>query len=332
MTSIKRYVPQSVKTAFRQTRSRVNLLKDFYADYKKFSKYSASISKKGKERLESYIIKEYHAIEKGLALRTPRPGFGVLRITFLLDALDVYQEKYGTDDSVKTTIASLHEYLSFNSQYSSPDFNILKERIQKKLNGFSGDYSNFGGTKTIRKDSLHLDFDFEKFVKSRYSVRDFTDEPVDTKTILDAIDTARFTPSACNRQAWRVTVIEARNKAAKLNMLEIQNGNAGFREHINALIVITGKISSFYDYERYQVYIDAGMFAMTLLLALHAKGLGTCCLNMSVTAQGADEFNRRMNLDGDSVPIMYIAVGNLKDEFKVAKSQRKDLSEIVTVI
>src|SRR5690606_18018987 len=39
------------------------------------------------------------------------------------------------------------------------------------------------------------------------AVRAFTDEPVDDRTLVRILDTARFAPSGGNRQGWRVVVV-----------------------------------------------------------------------------------------------------------------------------
>lgn len=44
-------------------------------------------------------------------------------------------------------------------------------------------------------------------VKSRRSVRAFTDKPVDLETIRRVMDTARWAPSGCNYQPWEATIL-----------------------------------------------------------------------------------------------------------------------------
>lgn len=283
--------------------------------------------------MQAYIIKEYHAVEKGLALREPRPAFGAPRIAALADVVEQYINCYGIDSVTSITAFTLREYLNFDALHQKvPEF--LRNKIEKLL--LRCDESNqqkTGGTKLIPKSEIldTLNFDYERFFKSRHSARDFSKEPVPTEVILSAIDTARYTPSVCNRQAWKVYVVEHSNTELKRTLLNVQNGNKGFGEHISSLIVITGKLSSFFAYERNQVFIDGGMFAMSIVLALHAKGLAVCCLNTSYAMKQYEAFRKSMKMDSDCVPIMFLAVGNLKDDFKVAISERKPLADIVEV-
>ncbi len=330
---LKKIVPKFAKRFYRSKQTQFSIIQDYVYDYRKFNRESASFKLKNKEMMQAYIIKEYHAIEKGLAMLEPRPGFGAERVSALADVVGTYITCYGIDAVTSTTAFTLREYLNFDAAYKKvPDYLTIKlEALLSRCDESS--QSKTGGTKIIPKTEITdmLDFDYAGFFKSRHSVRDFSTEPVSTQIILDAIDTARFTPSVCNRQAWKVFVIEHSNQELKERLLKVQNGNRGFGEHISSLIIITGKLSSFFAYERNQVFIDGGMFSMSIVLALHAAGLGVCCLNTSYATKQYEAFKNSMEMDSDCVPIMFLAVGNLKDDFKVAISERKPLSEIVEV-
>lgn len=331
---VKKIIPTSVIRLYRKNKVRWAVINDYIYDYRKFINQSSSFGLQTQANMRAFMIKEYHAIEKGLALRHPKPGFGVNRINRLLDILDQYEELYGSDEVLKICLRVLEEYMEFDGKNNSIESPLIK-RISNRLTLTQGvDSTISGGTRAVSKSEIlkAIDFDFESFIKSRFSTRDFSNEPVETSLLLKAIDLARFCPSACNRQAWKVQIIESTNQVLKDKVLDIQNGNRGFREHISALLVITGQISSFGDYERNQAFIDGGLFAMTLLMALHAEGLGTCCLNTSFTSHNEKRFNRVMNIGDDSVPIMLIAVGHLKSEYRVARSPRKGIHEVVTIL
>lgn len=331
--SIKKLIPQSLKAKYRLQRLKLEILKDYMYDFKRFVRLSASSGLLTQEKMQAYLIKEYHAIEKGLALRYPRPGFAAIRISNLIKILSQYIATFGRDSVSDVTIGCLIEYKEYdrlNNKISNP----VIQQIDSVIKDYSPVVSsNVGGTKIVNKADIlsSIDFDFSGFMRSRFSTRDFTDEVVDRQLILDAIQTASFTPSVCNRQAWKVYLVDYNNKDLRDKFLSVQNGNKGFGEHISSLLVVTGKLSSFFSYERNQVFIDGGMFAMSLVLALHSKGLGTCCLNTSYTAEKAEAFNNVTNIDEDCVPIMFIGVGHLKDTYKVPVSNRKLLQELVEV-
>ncbi len=285
--------------------------------------------------MQAYLIFQYHAVEKGLSFRNIKLGFGGVRIIQLIDALNIYLKKFEKDETTDITVAALKEYMEYDKEHN-PDGNSVIPKIEEVVRNYEDRNIDGakGGTKTIQKSDIlnTVNFDFESFFKSRFSTRDFTDEPVALDLVMNAIDIAKYAPSVCNRQAWKVFVIDHNKPELKSRFLEVQNGNRGFGDRISTLLVITGKLSSFYSFERNQVFIDGGLFAMSVVLALHSKGLGTCCLNTSYSAEAHELFRNVMPLEDDCVPIMFIGVGNLQEKYKVATSSRKPLNEIVTIL
>jgi nitroreductase len=84
--------------------------------------------------------------------------------------------------------------------------------------------------------------------------------------------------------------------------------------------------------ERNQGWIDGGMFSMQLLLALHAEGLGACPLNWSTDYKEDERFRAISVIPDHEIIMMFIAVGHLPDEFKIAQSARRPLSEILVKV
>jgi nitroreductase len=72
------------------------------------------------------------------------------------------------------------------------------------------------------------------------------------------------------------------------------------------------------------------MFAMSLVYALHAQGLGTCCLNWSVEPDKDQALKLDLDLPESLAIGMMIAVGALPDEILVAESRRVGLEQIVS--
>jgi nitroreductase len=335
MSIIGKILPVAVKNKIKRERARLSIINDFVYDYKRYLKYSSALEQSSREQMQAYLIFQYHAIEKGLTFRNIKLGFGGVRILQLIDALNIYLKKFGKDETTDITIAALKEYQAYDKEHN-PEVNTVIPKIEEVVNSYEGRVidSTKGGTKTIHKSDIlkAVDFDFESFFKSRFSTRDFTDEPVPLDLVMNAIDTAKYAPSVCNRQAWKVFVVDHNKPELKARFLEVQNGNRGFGDRISTLLIVTGKLSAFYSFERNQVFIDGGLFAMSIVLALHSKGLGTCCLNTSYSAEAHESFKNVMPLEEDCVPIMYIAVGNLQNEYKVATSHRKPIDELVTVL
>ena len=165
---------------------------------------------------------------------------------------------------------------------------------------------------------------------SRRSVRAYQQRPVNLVEVRAAIALAQLSPSACNRQPWIVHAYEERKKID--SMLELQNGNAGFGRLIPLLLVICVETSAFFDgSERNEPYVDAGLFTMTLLLALQAKGLSSCCLNWCVEPDADREAHRRGQIPDSERIIMYLAVGYAEEAAVVPRSARRSVDTFLKV-
>jgi nitroreductase len=171
--------------------------------------------------------------------------------------------------------------------------------------------------------------DPERFFASRHSVRDFSDAPVEAGAIERAVALAMHTPSVCNRQAWHV--YRAARRETIDRVLACQDGNAGFGHKVPCLLVVTADLRAFDTLgERYQHWIDGGMFAMALVMALHSLGLATCCLNWSRGPRDDRALRRAMPLAPHHTVIMMLAVGHPSETLKVCYSARRRPADILT--
>lgn len=282
--------------------------------------------KENKAQLKYYLTKQYHIVEKGLALPKPKPGYGQAKIINLIEKSKYYENSYGQDEIIVSIKNTLKEYLKFNQNegYQLPiDFNST-------ILGFIGnaDQAGCGGVKIIHKEtssSLSLE-KFDAFAKSRVSVRDFSDDDVSDSLILSVVKTAQYTPSVCNRQAWKVHYYNDTHRIKEL--LSYQNGNRGFTECVNKLVIVTGNTYGFTPVENNQLFIDGGLFSMNLLLALHASGLGACPLNTCYTFITEQKVKKIAHIPDNERLIMMIAIGNLKNKYYVASSNRNSVEDV----
>jgi nitroreductase len=170
--------------------------------------------------------------------------------------------------------------------------------------------------------------DLDAFFRTRHSIRHFVDAPVPRELVEKAVSMALHTPSVCNRESWRVHVYS--DAGSKQAVLRHQNGNRGFGDQAAHVLIVTTDIQSFTSVgERNQAWIDGGMFAMSLIWALHSFGLGTCCLNFCVEKETDAALRVAAGIPESQAVIMMIAVGSLPDEFAVAQSPRKPVGEVI---
>lgn len=279
-----------------------------------------------REILLRTITEQYHAIEKGLVKINFRHGFGKNALNTLMTSLVDYNKKgYSKDNSRYITgLSVLNAYIL---RHESSDVNV--EWIKSFLNSLVNvDYTDFGGVIKLRKAEILKKslLNFEVMALSRGSVRDFSAEKIDKDTINNAIEIAMKTPSVCNRQGWFVRVIE--NKQLIDEVLKLQGGFKGHGDNIGYLILVTSLNNYFrLPSERYQGYIDGGLFSMSLIYSLTYKGLASCALNSNFSLTDRKTLNKLLDINESEGLIMFIAVGSYKDEVIFTKSHRDSSEE-----
>jgi len=300
------------------------LYKNYQYDRKRFETHSAVLKKTGStENLAAQITMDYHRLEKGMSLPTPRLGFAKDWISHrFINNLNRYiDDNTGADHLVLTSINVLVAYRDYHlsNGYQIPDVFAEIDELEKK---FSSDDFKLGGCVDFTANEL-LD------MNTRHSIRQFSDKLVDPNLVKASVKIAQRTPSVCNRQAWQVYVINTPNAITKV--LELQNGNAGFGHQLNTVLAVTCDLTRMLTIgERNQAWIDGGMFCMSLLLALHSKGLGTCCLNLSLDCTLEIKFREALHIRPGDSPLMLIAVGHMREKVTVAQSNRRSLEDVIT--
>ena len=138
-------------------------------------------------------------------------------------------------------------------------------------------------------------------------------------------------PSVCNRQSARLYLVEDNLK--KQNILKLQSGNRGFGDKADKILIVGVDLNCFLSAgERYQGWIDGGLFSMSLIYALHSFGLGTCCLNWSKESNIDKQLKKEAELPKNILVIMLIAVGHIPNDLKVAQSNRRNIDDVFEVI
>ncbi|HEX3048863.1 MAG TPA: nitroreductase family protein, partial [Bacillota bacterium] len=156
-------------------------------------------------------------------------------------------------------------------------------------------------------------------------------ESVETQLVIEAIEMAQKAPSACNRQPGKVYIIE--DQRIKDEITGMHPGNNGFGELADKYLVITGALSCYGGIEeRNQVYIDGSLFAMTLIEALHFKGIGSCALHWGGVPRAEVKLRKLVKILPSESILMLVAIGKYPAEFLVAKSCKKNPEDLYRVI
>lgn len=273
-------------------------------------------------QFESSIIRLYHTIEKGLAYEDYRAGFGKENVRNLIISLEQYSSR-GYDLTAffyETALSCLNEYVKKNKEYGFEDLSL-----EKRISSLPGKANRCGGTIGVSTPVSPEKLNYEELIKSRHSIRHFSKKSVDINELKEAIKLAQFTPSACNRQGWKTRIIEDKNIIR--NILNNQNGNRGFGQEIDKLLVVTADLRAQQkNREIFEAFIDGGMYTENLLNCLFFKGIGSVPLSAALVPKQDSNVRGIIDIDEGEVLIAFIGVGYYPEgECLTTRSERKNI-------
>lgn len=311
--------------------NRCGMFLEFFNDYREYKKWNYNNPAVHTQNAqEAKILRQTHIIEKGLSLSSPRKGFGQEKIKELFNMLDEYiYLGYSTREMpFQNALLVLRQYIDIQKGYGyeNKELNI---RFSKYIPMITETFE--AGIKhcTLNQVKENVKKEYPDFFNSRHSMRQFADNDIVFDDIKKAVRLAQKAPSACNRQATKVYYYS--NPLTNNKLGELIAGNTGFDSEVKAYLVLTGNISAFYDtFERNQLYIEGGMFAMALMEALHYYGIASCALqNGEYKSKNAKFKEICGNIPDNEKIILFIAIGYYKDEYNYSVSKRKDLDSVL---
>lgn len=301
-------------------------------DRDKFVRYSGtSPAKPDPVTIAASLTIAYHGIEKGLSMENTRPGFAVPKIQQILKYTRQLEAAGYDCLATQASRGSMAKYVQWHDERGHP----LPAELERDIRAFVAENKQYypGGAVKLTKADIEqaADFDYSRFVNTRYSVRHFTGEPVTPEQIEKAVSIAIKTPRSCNRETRRVYV--AYDQDLRDEILTHQDGNRGFGNKLGALLIITADVREFVMIgERTQMYTDGGLFTMSLTYALHSMALGTCFLNWSADCDQDKSFRAAFDIEDHELIITMLGVGQLPDEFDVCASPAPEVGDILSEI
>lgn len=162
-------------------------------------------------------------------------------------------------------------------------------------------------------------------IKTRRSIRTFTNQEVSEIEIKKILDAARWAPSAGNVQPWIFVVV--RNKEIKRKLAEAAL-NQFFIEEAPVVIVVCAdreRSGMSYGSRGTDLYCiqDTAAAAQNILLAAHALGLGACW----VGAFNEEEVRLILKAPREVRPVAIIPIGRPAEKPRIIF--KRPLSEIV---
>ena len=174
---------------------------------------------------------------------------------------------------------------------------------------------------------------FSELALRRQSCRNFSDKPLAHETLVQIVEAARMTPSACNAQPWSFVVAESPEAVAAVAEARQANGTNGFIQNAQAFIVVLEEhavlmpaLRKMID-SQYFAKGDVGAAAMSICYAAADFGVGTCHIGI---------FDREKIAEALNIPIekqfaFLIALGYPADD-TIRTKIRKDSDAVIRFV
>jgi nitroreductase len=280
---------------------------------------------------EATLRRNIHRLEKGLISIPRRELFAqdyILETISSYEALTLLSEDI---DTLKWANDVLVEY--FKVIKTNEITSIAKERFYKIKTTYKTDIEKteqfipYARTGSVKSNIVYDEF--LKLTKQRRSVRWYIDKKVPKDVISLAISAALLSPSACNRQPFRIVLVDDPDELKVAGFLPM--GAVTFAHNIPMLAILIGDLSSYFDErDRHIIYIDGGLFAMSFMYALETLGLSSCPINWPDIEEREKKLTEYLGLSVHERCIMFISIGYALDEGMIPFSQKKSLKSIIS--
>ena len=298
--------------------------KDFYSKNKMRSE--ENLNKIG----YSLLVYE-HTLEKGLSHFDLRP-FGKTKIKNIISLLikELKYANYEKNFSFIIGINSLREYKKIYEKYK-----WVNEKEYKEVVKFLKDYKNIPEKKTgafiVTNEELKKSYniDYKSFIKSRHSTRNYKHEDLKLEDIKAAVEMAKYSPSACNRQYVKLHYYP--KGKMKQNVIDYSIGKSGiYLENVNIFIITFDVNGLGVAGERNQGYFNAGLFATNLVNAFHSLGIGTCFIQFANPVEEEEKLKKLNEIPSNERIAVILYAGYYDKKSIFAVSPRKKLEKYFT--
>ncbi|UOQ89811.1 nitroreductase family protein [Agromyces endophyticus] len=273
------------------------------------------------------LRRNVHRLEKALLMRPRRAVFATDYIGETIEFYTKAHAQCSLDDAGidPGEISWAHDVLAtyFNS-ISEPNPTIDAARaafagLSLPTTGERRPYS-----RVTSPDSEVSYDDLLTLAHRRRSVRWFEQRPVPRELIDQAFMVARQAPTACNRMPYEFRVFDDPELVRTVSAIPF--GAAGYAENIPTIIVVIGKLDSYFSpRDRHAIYVDAALASMSFMFALETLGLSSSVINWPDFEPLESRMQKTLKLGMPDRVVMLIAVGYADPDGVVAYSQKKEL-------
>ena len=147
--------------------------------------------------------------------------------------------------------------------------------------------------------------------------------------IKEAIDMAKYTASACNKQYVKVHYYP--KGKMRQNVIDYSKGKNGlYLKGVNTLIITFDVNGLDSPGERNQGYFNAGLFATNLVNAFHSLGIGTCFIQFGNSVKEEEKLKELNEIPSHERIAVILYAGYYDEKSIFAVSPRKDFEDYFT--
>ena len=278
------------------------------------------------------IIFNTHSLEKGLSHFKLRP-FGKNKIKTIIGLLNkqLSFENYERLFSFINGINTLREYIKVYKEHKwiyNPEYKEVSEFLAK----YKKIKEQKTGAYVMTKEELKIDYDidYNKFIKSRHSTRNYRNKALQIEDIKKAVNMAKYTASACNRQYIKVHYYP--KGKMRQNVIDYSLGKGGlYLEGVNTFIITFDVNGLTIAGERNQGYFNAGLFSTNFVNAFHSLGIGTCFIQFCNSVEDEEKLKKLNEIPSNERIAVILYAGYYDDKSIFCASPRKDFEEYFTL-
>lgn len=129
-------------------------------------------------------------------------------------------------------------------------------------------------------------------------------------------------PSSCNRQPWLVYYSENKD-------LGIYKPDPAVSKDIHNFLIVTVNNSLFSQNELFQSWINGGIFLNSIIMAIHARGMGACLFQEIKNSEHCKKIKRLADIPESQDIVALIGFGYLLDNYKIIDTHRKRVEDVL---
>lgn len=166
---------------------------------------------------------------------------------------------------------------------------------------------------------------FSELAKERYSVRKFSDKPIEKKKMDMILEAAKVAPTACNSQAVKIYVIKSAEGIQKAN--ELSKCIFGAKTVFLIAADTEREWQNPFEEGVTSGQQDASIVATHIMFQAWELGIGSCWVNLFPNSKAAEVYDLPKNIR----PVLLMPVGYPDETAHPAKlhTQYRDLSELI---